>query len=355
MARCIGFSARGRRRFKQGRTSRGKVFLIVLVVVLLFAASRAVYQLKTAAVATTAQPTVAETGRVIALGETIYMRIVSLVIPGFGDITEQPAGETKPPLEQSLEKMAMLDLRDPKLILSTQIPYLVDPSIVPQPLINEPDDTQGAEKPRIIIPVKEVLTGEGKVIVYQTHGTESFVPSSGKAFTPETLDLTTTQLGIELSELLKNQYQVPVVNNTTIHDLPRTGAYEKARPTLEALLLANPDTQLVVDLHRDGVAKEVTTFNYNGQSTARIMFVVGSRHENWEKNNQKAQYLHQALEKIAPGISRGVRERPLVYNQNLHPGSVLIELGGYENSLEEVRRALPILAQALAELYNSGK
>ena len=53
----------------------------------------------------------------------------------------------------------------------------------------------------------------------------------------------------------------------------------------------------------------------------------------------------------APGISRGIRQYPLIYNQDLHTGSLLIELGSDKNSLDEARRTLPLLADALARLY----
>ena len=190
------------------------------------------------------------------------------------------------------------------------------------------------------------------MVIYHTHTTESFKPTSGKNFT-EDLEFTVAKLGDELATILLETYGIPVVHNNIIHDIPRSTSYEKALPTVKSLLEENPDTKILIDLHRDGVDRKISTASIDGQNMGRILFVVGSRHPLWQENYKKALFLHDVLEEMAPGISRGVRERPLVYNQHVHPGALLIEVGGHENSLEEVQRVLPVLARAIHLLYNN--
>lgn len=350
MARRIYFSVRSNRRFRSSTRGRGKVWLYLLAAVLLVMGGCYLYRQQVEPVATFSSDPQQESSSLLGLGKTIYLQIVSHVIPGFNDNEQAiPGGEATEAANYHLQIVALNDLRDPKKMIFAQIPYL---GVVPETLINKPTAAQTAA-PQITFPVRDKLTGEGTVLLYHTHATESFVPSSGKAFVATDLSQTITQLGAELGNMLQNDYKIPVYHDQTIHDVPRTGAYERALPKITELLSVYADTVLVVDLHRDGVAKKVTTATLNGQAAARILFVVGSRHDDWQENLAKAKFMHQTLEKLAPGISRGIRERPLVYNQNVHPGSLLIELGGYQNSIEEVRRTLPVLAEALALLYRS--
>lgn len=349
MARGVFFTVRGSRRFKRRKSKRGKfIYFLAAAVLLTVLALRLPAEQVVQAVAQPGSQSI----RFTLIGDGTYLRILSHVIPGLR--------EAVPPVEKEEETsridyvippgVALPDPRDPKTIISSQIPYLGQAGLQVEPIINKTDFApQQDEEPRIIIPVRNT-PGAGKVIIYHTHTTESFVPTSGRKFTDD-LSLTVAQLGYELSELLQSKYQIPVLHNAKIHDIPRNTAYAAALPTVQGLLAENPDAKLVIDLHRDGVDRKVTTANFNGQQAGRILFIVGSRHPQWQENYAKALYLHNILEDLAPGISRGVRERPLVYNQHLHPGCLLIELGGHENSLDEARRTLPILAEALARLY----
>lgn len=284
------------------------------------------------------------------IGNTAFLRILSLVLPGFGEAAtldaSLAAGET------SDWGMALPDPRDPKQIMSMQIPYMGNASLFLQPVVNDIDE--GMENvPQIIVPLRTPPPGTGKIIIYHTHTTESFLPTSGRNFTDD-LTLTVAALGEELAGLLK-AYGLQVVHDKTIHDIPRNQAYVAALPTIGRLLEQHPDTALVIDLHRDGVNRGITTAKVDGENLGRLLFVVGARHENWPANSRNALYLHEKLEEIVPGLSRGVRERPLVYNQHVHPGSLLIEVGGHENSMEEARRTLPYLARAIQELYKAGR
>ena len=62
------------------------------------------------------------------------------------------------------------------------------------------------------------------------------------------------------------------------------------------------------------------------------------------------------LEEAYPGLSKGVitKEGPNsngVYNQDLLDTSMLIEIGGYENTLEEMYRSADAIAEIFTEFY----
>lgn len=249
-----------------------------------------------------------------------------------------------------------LDLTALETILGAEIAGL---SIFTLPVISEPVDVDpppsgednpgedsSGEKDAPVHPP----TGEAVILIYHTHGTESFYPTSGVYFS-ENKDENVVVLGEALAEMLKKDYKIPVIHHRALYDLPRRAAYEKARPALRKLFEDHPEIQLVIDLHRDGVARELTTITLEGQEVGKILFVIGSGYEGWEKSFYVNLQLQQELEKLSPGLSKGIRRQPFIYNQDLHQHSVLVEVGGHLNSLEEARRTIPYLAEAVARVY----
>ncbi len=185
------------------------------------------------------------------------------------------------------------------------------------------------------------------ILIYHTHTTESFVPFSGEAFSTN-LEKTVVVLGEYLKEILEKKYGIPVLHYCEVFDIPRRSAYEKARPAVEKIIAEHPGIQVVLDVHRDGVSRNTTTVSVNGSETGRVLFVLGSNHKDWNNNLRFALFLQEALEEISPGLSRGIRKQPFTYNQHLHHRSLIVEIGGHENSMEEVKRTIPYLAGALA-------
>ena len=202
----------------------------------------------------------------------------------------------------------------------------------------EPEEDQAAQS----------VDGAGKVAIYHTHTTESFVPTTGKAFV-EDLDKTVVQLGRELTQELA-QYNIDTVHTEEIHDLPtRQDSYVRSLPTIRGLLEQHRDVEVVLDIHRDGVARNLTTATVNGEKVGKILLLVGSgqNHGEWRNNYQFALKLQKELENIDPNLTRGIRTRQFSYNQEVHPRALLIEIGGHENSLTEASRTVPYLAKAL--------
>ncbi len=112
-----------------------------------------------------------------------------------------------------------------------------------------------------------------KILIYHTHGTESFVDSE-----PGNTDDTVIGLGNYLTELLEETYGVSVYHDTTAYDmkegtLDRSTAYDYAREGVEKILDEYPSIEVVIDIHRDGVAEGTyLVTEVNGKPTAQVMF-----------------------------------------------------------------------------------
>lgn len=293
----------------------------------------------------------------------IYHYILKKTLPGFDDVRNNVVFSSREIINNTLMALVEINPADPKTFVSSQISGMASFSDRPLvlPVLHEtlPEKNIPAESlPVLLLLDNEVepfdynweeMTSPG-IIIYHAHTTESFVPTSGERFTSDLL-LTVAYLGAELKRILEEKYNIPVLHNYKIHDILRRFAYREARKTIKELIEKAPEAKMKVDFHRDGVSRNITTADIRGEKTGRILMVVGSGHERWRQNLQIARMMHEKLEEMAPGLSRGIKERSFIFNQDLHPGALLIEVGGHENSLQEAENALPYLARALAQVF----
>ncbi|WP_010650950.1 stage II sporulation protein P [Oceanobacillus massiliensis] len=217
-------------------------------------------------------------------------------------------------------------------------------------------------------PKEEVKQTTGKrnvVFIYNTHNRESFLP-----YLPDTTDpdlahhseMNITKVSDRLAEALKNKGIGTQIDHTDIGNvLDEEGleywqSYDASREVVEAAISTNKEIQYVFDLHRDAQLRKETTKEINGESYARIMFVVGMEHAGHEKNLQIATELNALIEENYPGLSRGVVPKQGagtngVFNQDLSENAILVEFGGVENTMEELYRSADALAEVFSDYY----
>ncbi|MNC30586.1 Stage II sporulation protein P (SpoIIP) [compost metagenome] len=144
---------------------------------------------------------------------------------------------------------------------------------------------------------------------------------------------------------------------TEVPDYNWNFSYKYSRITIKAALAANQEMTELIDIHRDSQRHGKTTAVINGESYAQVYFILGHANKDWKKNEAFANSIHQLLEKSYPGLSRGIWGKSAgggnngEYNQTLSPNSVLIEVGGIDNSAEELKRTSDVLADAIADVY----
>ena len=77
---------------------------------------------------------------------------------------------------------------------------------------------------------------------------------------------------------------------------------------------------------------------------------AGLTHPNWEDNLSLALKLHATLEQQAPGIMRPLILRAQRFNQDMSPGTVLVEVGAAGDSHAQALAATEQLAKAIITL-----
>lgn len=180
------------------------------------------------------------------------------------------------------------------------------------------------------------------IYIYNTHQTEEY--KDGDV--------------LKASNYLKKQMErhdiKVIVEETNIKEAlnKQNLAYKDSYKITRELLSKHIDdnTVLYIDLHRDSASYSTATTNWDNKSYARIMFVIGGKHDTYKNNYRVADDLNKLLKNQYAKLSRGifVRENSS-YNQDLNSNAILIEVGGPHNTMEEVQNSLQVLANVLLE------
>lgn len=208
-------------------------------------------------------------------------------------------------------------------------------------------------------------TADGpQILIYHTHSQEAYIDS-----TPGDVSQTIVGVGDYLSSILTNQYGYCVLHDTGTYDmengkLDRSQAYNRALPALTEILAQYPTIQVVIDLHRDGVADNVhLVTDVNGKPTARIMLFNGIcrdtqgdlpdlvnpyREDNLAFSLQMGLYMKNAY----PNVLRMVYFKKSRYNQHLASRSILVEVGAQTNTVAEGMNAMEVLAEILNDVLS---
>ncbi len=200
-----------------------------------------------------------------------------------------------------------------------------------------------------------------QILFFHTHSQEKFADSTD--------DDSTSILGVGdyLTELLTGK-GYNVIHDRSVYDyvdgkLDRSKAYTYAEQGIESILESNPSIEVVIDLHRDGVADTThLVTEVDGRQMAKIMFFNGISYSNVkgninylynpyrDDNLAMSLQMHLIGEAYYPGFLR--RNYINAYRYCLHERakSMLIEAGAQTNTFEEVKNAMEPLADMLDKL-----
>ena len=196
------------------------------------------------------------------------------------------------------------------------------------------------------------------ILIYHTHSQEGYADSDG------TEAMTVVGLGDYLATLLQEIYGIPVLHDRGQYDLPsRDSAYSKAEPAITQILKDNPSIQVVIDLHRDGVAEGTRLVSQvNGKDTAKIMFFNGLSRTTAngdisylpnpyiQDNLAFSLQMQLAAAELYPDFTRPIYLKGYRYNMHLCPKSLLVEVGAQTNTFAEAKNAMEPLAHLLAQV-----
>ncbi|WP_410982305.1 stage II sporulation protein P [Bacillus cereus] len=224
------------------------------------------------------------------------------------------------------------------------------------------DKITEADKKNPVQKHKSDTKGEKAVYIYHTHSWESFYPLLPGAKNPSSPDVNVSLLGERLKEQLEGQ-GIPVLHDkTNMGDLLANKnwkwyqAYSASHGYVKEALAKNDNIMFPIDIHRDDQRKNVTTKVINGKSYARLYFIIGMENKGRSHNEKIARTINSYLDENYYGLSRGIfpkykKDGNGVYNQDLSQNAMLIEVGGVDNTLEELYNTIDVLTEAFSKYY----
>lgn len=214
-------------------------------------------------------------------------------------------------------------------------------------------------------------TSEPQVLIVHTHTTEGYMSYDAGYYNADDITRTTDmQYNVAaVGEAIAGRLRaagIGVIHDTTIHDSPYTGAYDRSAATVQKNLEQYPTIRVVLDIHRDAINSDATTkvkptVTINGRKAAQMMIITGAvstealPHPNWRENLRLALRLQQLGNTTYEGLMRPMTVGTARYNAQLTNGSMLIEVGTEANTLDEAKYSGQLLGELLGKVLNSLK
>lgn len=202
--------------------------------------------------------------------------------------------------------------------------------------------------------VKEEKNNKTIVYLYNTHQEEKYLDKE-HIYKP-TIMQATKYLNERLNNLgigsfMENKSVSKIVND---NNWSYGKTYIVSRQFMEERKREIPDIKYFFDIHRDSGSHDYTTKCIDTKCYARILFVIGLENSNYMENQKFAENLNKKLNEKVNGISKGVLQKQGknvngVYNQDFSSRVLLIEVGGENNTIDEVYNTIEVLSNVIVE------
>jgi stage II sporulation protein P len=193
------------------------------------------------------------------------------------------------------------------------------------------------EEPTVAAPVSK----DKRIHIYNSHQSEEYVDYNvieGAHYLKDLLNGYGFTSTVEETDFLEYMSQ----NNMTYSQ-----SYVVSKKYLEQRLESSEPYDLIIDFHRDSIPKSLASIEHQGLEYVKIMFVVGESSGRYESVLDISKQLSDRMEAKVPGISRGVYQKNSHYNQGITDNMILIEVGGFENTKDEVKRTIELFAEVI--------
>lgn len=187
-----------------------------------------------------------------------------------------------------------------------------------------------------------------RVYIYSTHQSEEY---SGKGLDKYNITPGVMMASYIMQDKLNDLGINTIVEQRSVSEymkgIDSNYTYDATRHFLKTTLEEYPDLDLVIDLHRDALAKNLSTTTINGKSYAKILFVMNP---NYKDNINLVKKINSYINENYPGLSRGIYDKYIdTFNQDLNKNALLLEVGGQHNTIDEVINTIDAVVEAIEE------
>lgn len=198
------------------------------------------------------------------------------------------------------------------------------------------------------------------VFIYNTHQTEAYQGNALEGYNIKPGVMMASYIlqdKLAAQNIKANVMEDNITDYLNLNNMKYSKSYQASRVFLQDALNKYKDYKLIIDLHRDALPKDKSTIIINNKSCAKISFVVGQEHQNYEANLKVTNTINDKIKQKYPTLTRGVltkggEDSNGIYNQDLNTNIILIEIGGQENTIDEVLNTIELIAPIIGEYVN---
>ena len=198
------------------------------------------------------------------------------------------------------------------------------------------------------------------IYLYNSHQTEEYKSSTYAEFS---VNPTVVMNDYILEDIFNKNGFKTIVEENSIKDILNknnwnyTYSYKASRVLLEDSIIKNPSLKYFIDIHRDSLTRDKTTITIDNKDYAKVIFLIGLENPKYEENLQFTEKINNKMNELYPGLSKGIYKKGGpgvngVYNQDFSPYTILIEIGGYENTTNEVLNTTIAFSKCFMEVLN---
>lgn len=222
----------------------------------------------------------------------------------------------------------------------TNIDYIDPSSIIDS-------NYKGLTQKKVVKNQVEKTTTNNKIpiiYIYNSHQTEEYANTT---FAEYSINPTVMMADYILQDVFNKNNLYTTVEENSIKEVLNNNnwnyasSYKASRILMENAKSQNPKLEYFIDVHRDSLSKDKTTVQINNKSYAKSIFLIGLENENYQENLNFTEKINNKMNELYPNLSKGIYKKGGpgvngVYNQDFSKHTILIEIGGKDNTVDEV-------------------
>lgn len=194
------------------------------------------------------------------------------------------------------------------------------------------------------------------IYIYNTHETEEY-KSNFYNITPTVKTVSNIMkdelLKLDINSVVETKSVQKEVNKRGL-DYP--GTYTVSLEYLKGSRGKNPSLKYFFDMHRDSVVGDAARVSISNKKYATVMFLVGTKNQYYKRNLKGIRVMEKYLNKHYEGLLRSTYYQPnSTFYQDYDSNMFLVELGGPDNTLEEIYNSTVALSKAIKYYVEENK